>query len=215
LRPEKPKKPNFMKNLIYLFFLSFVIVFAACNSPRANEPETNTKADYAGFTSKIEWGEHLVKTMGCADCHSPKIMTAHGPEPDENLWLSGHPADRPLPNIDRAMAEKNMLFVSDMSLTAFIGPWGVSFGANLTPDKATGIGTWSEENFFRALREGKYKGLPDSRMILPPMPWFNFALLKDEELSAMFAYLQSITPIENAVPGPEQPLSASQPTAMN
>lgn len=206
-----------MKNLFYLSLCSVLIVFIACNNPKDQESSggnTEKRTEHAGFTNKIEWGEHLVKTIGCADCHSPKKMTDNGPEPDENLWLSGHPAVMPMPAIDRAMAEKNHLFVSDMNLTAFVGPWGVSYAANITPDKATGIGTWTEENFFRALREGKYKGLTGSRMLLPPMPWYNFALLKDEEISAMFAYLQSLRPINNAVPAPEPPVTAP-PTAMN
>lgn len=207
-----------MKKPTYLLLSALIVAATGCDNPKADESAKSNISEkkienYGGFTSKIEWGEHLVKTIGCADCHSSKKMTEKGPEPDESLWLAGHPAGMPMPQIDRAMAEKNQLFVSDMNVTAFIGPWGVSYAANLTPDKATGIGTWTEENFFRAIREGKYKGLPESRMILPPMPWYNFALLKDEELSAIFAYLQSIKPISNAVPAPEPPVSAPQSTA--
>jgi hypothetical protein len=58
-------------------------------------------------------------------------------------------------------------------LTAGVGPWGVSFAANITSDDS-GIGTWSLEQFKRALTEGKYQGLEGGRMLLPPMPWFNF-----------------------------------------
>jgi hypothetical protein len=55
------------------------------------------------------------------------------------------------------------------TLTSWVGPWGTSYAANLTPDK-TGIGNWSEEQFMKAIREGKYKGMDGTRPIMPPMP---------------------------------------------
>ncbi|MGN6475623.1 MAG: diheme cytochrome c-553, partial [Flavipsychrobacter sp.] len=73
------------------------------------------------------------------------------------------------------------------------------FAANLTPD-GTGIGNWSLDNFRRALREGKYKGIASSRPLLPPMPWQNFAHLNDEDIESIYDYLQSIKPIKNLVP---------------
>jgi hypothetical protein len=54
-------------------------------------------------------------------------------------------------------------------LTAFVGPWGISYTANLTPDSATGIGAWSEAAFINTIRSGKHLG--NGRDILPPMPW--------------------------------------------
>ena len=89
-------------------------------------------------------------------------------------------------------------------LTAAAGPWGVSFAANLTPDQS-GIGTWTEEQFKIALTLGKFKGIKGSRMLLPPMPWFNFTEMKDEDVSAVFAYLKSIKPVRNVVPQPIPP----------
>jgi hypothetical protein len=89
-------------------------------------------------------------------------------------------------------------------LTAAAGPWGVSFAANLTPDQS-GIGTWTEEQFKRAIMQGKFKGIDGARTLLPPMPWFNFAALKDEDVSAIFAYLKSLKPVVNVVPQPIPP----------
>ena len=86
-------------------------------------------------------------------------------------------------------------------ITAAAGMWGISFAANLTSDQ-TGIGNWTEENFKRALKEGKYKGLEGGRMLLPPMPWQNFANIKDEDVKAIFAYLKSTKPVNNLVPQP-------------
>ncbi|HEY0875391.1 MAG TPA: hypothetical protein VGD94_18085, partial [Vicinamibacterales bacterium] len=87
--------------------------------------------------------------------------------------------------------------------TAFAGPWGVSFTANLTPDKDTGLGSWTEEMFLMALRSGRHEG--KGRPILPPMPWRFVGSLSDEDLKAVFAYLQSLPPIRNRVPAPIDP----------
>ena len=90
-------------------------------------------------------------------------------------------------------------------LTAWAGPWGVSFAFNLTPDKETGIAEWSEENFVRAIRTGKHQGQPNGRDILPPMPWEQYKNFTDEDIKAVFAYLRSIPPVKNQVPLPVVP----------
>jgi cytochrome c553 len=87
-------------------------------------------------------------------------------------------------------------------LTAAIGPWGISYAANLTPDD-TGTGNWTEAQFMKAIREGKSKGLDGARPLLPPMPWEVARNMSDEDLKAVFAYLQSVKPIKNVVPNPK------------
>jgi hypothetical protein len=82
--------------------------------------------------------------------------------------------------------------------TAFAGPWGISYSINLTPEKETGIGLWSEQVFVNALKTGRHMGV--GRQILPPMPWPSLAQAKDEDLRAMFAYLRTIEPKKNQVP---------------
>jgi hypothetical protein len=79
----------------------------------------------------------------------------------------------------------------------------VSFAANLTPDKATGLGNWTPAMFLSSLRSGKNP--VTGRAILPPMPWFMYKDLKEEDLRAIFAYLQSLPPINNPVPPPLPP----------
>ena len=118
-----------------------------------------------------------------------------------NLFLSGRPAERPLIDIDRGEIERKGLAVSG-DLTEWVGPWGISFAANLTPDP-TGLGNWTAEQFMIALREGKAKGIRDSRSL----PWEMFTHMTDGELNAIFAYLQSIKPINNLVPQPMPPTS--------
>ena len=88
-------------------------------------------------------------------------------------------------------------------LTSAAGPWGVSFSANITSD-STGLGNWTEAQFFKALREGKFKGLDQSRPLLPPMPWQNLKHLTDEDIRSIFAFLKSTKPVKNVVPGTRQ-----------
>jgi mono/diheme cytochrome c family protein len=151
---------------------------------------------------RVERGRYLVTVGGCNDCHTPLRMGANGPEPDIARMLSGHPEDLPLttpaPSLDAPWAT-----TAAATMTAFSGPWGVSFAANLTPDDNTGIGTWSEELFIRTLRTGRHWGT--ARSILPPMPWQNFSQMTDSDLGALYAYLRTIKPIVNHVPAPIEP----------
>lgn len=145
----------------------------------------------------IKRGEYLVSTIGCDDCHSPKKMGPHGPEVDPELRFSGYPASRPLAAWDTNTAKSWALMSQD--LTACVGPWGVSFAGNITSD-ATGIGNWTEQQFIKCLREGKWKGLDSARPLMPPMPWQNFKKLTDEDLSSIYRYLKTTKPVQNTVP---------------
>ena len=89
------------------------------------------------------------------------------------------------------------------NMTAWLGPWGISFAANLTPDTATGLGAWSEDIFITTLRNGKHMGT--GRDLLPPMPWQFYAGGTDDDIKAIFAYLKTLPPISNRVPQPIPP----------
>ncbi len=154
--------------------------------------------------SQIERGEYLVMVGGCNDCHTPKIMTPQGPVFDTTRLLSGEPAGLPVAAIpDGLIRPDGWIALTNAHMTAWAGPWGVSFAANLTPDSKTGIGDWPEEMFIKVLRTGKFMGM--SRDILPPMPWQSIGQMTDEDLKAIFAYLKSLPPIENQVPTPLPP----------
>jgi hypothetical protein len=112
----------------------------------------------------------------------------------------------PAPDVNRKEMESKGFAVTQ-TLTAWVGPWGISYAANLTSDE-TGIGNWQEKNFIKAIREGKAKGMDNSRPILPPMPVEVLKHMTDQELKAIFAYLKSTKPIQNVVPAPEPPLTA-------
>ena len=156
---------------------------------------------------QIKRGEHLVKVGLCADCHTPKKMGPNGPEEDVSRMLSGHPASEVMPGSPGMAGPWAIAVAGD--LTAWSGPWGVTFTRNLTPDKKTGLGDWTEQNFIDTIRTGKKLG--KGRPILPPMPIPGINNYSDDELKAIFAYLQSLPPISNAVPEPIPP--AAPPTA--
>ena len=156
-------------------------------------------ADYrrrAEASAKVERGRRLVLTHSCNDCHTPVKMGPRGPVRDLSRMLSGHPASAPVP-VEPAL-EGPWVTAGSATGTAFAGPWGVSFTANLTPDENTGLGIWSEEMFIEAMRTGRHFGA--SRPIQPPMPWRSLALMTDEELKAIYAYLRTIPPVTNPVP---------------
>jgi hypothetical protein len=129
------------------------------------------------------------------------MMGPNGPEPDMSRALSGHPETMPITK-PPAMTEPWVMAGAGTN-TAWAGPWGISFTANLTPDQNTGLGIWTEEMFLNAIREGKHMGT--SRPILPPMPWPMYRNLNDDDLKAIFAYLRTVTPVSNHVPDPMTP----------
>ena len=188
------KKTNI---LILLILISITFCFSSCKEDEKGLNRNHVTTELPS-TDIVKHGEYLVTVIGCNDCHSPKEMGPKGPEIIADLILSGFPSDRPIVEFTDPLLRKGFAMLYP-DLTAAAGPWGISFAANLTPDE-TGIGTWTEDQFRKAMQQGKYKGLEGSRMLLPPMPWYNYSFLKDEDIHAIFMYLNSIKPIENVVP---------------
>jgi hypothetical protein len=181
-----------------LAFTSGTIVTSCTNHSENNEQ----KAVVMDSAEKVKRGEYLVSIIGCDDCHSPKRMGPMGPEIIPELRLSGYPSSRPIQKADSQMVKQGWMLMGT-DLTSCVGPWGMSFAGNLTSDE-TGIGNWTEENFLRAIKKGKYKGLENSRPLLPPMPWFVYKNMSDEDLKSIFAYLKTVKAVENVVPIPRQ-----------
>lgn len=182
-----------------------ILLYCFTSCKQETPPKNVETKPVATQADLVKHGEYIVNIAGCNDCHSPKIMTAKGPEPDPARLLSGHPADEPLPAItDKKMIAPDQWALFNPSLTAAVGPWGTTFAANLTPDE-TGMANWTEAQFFKAMREGKQKGMDGTRPLLPPMPWPNLAKMTDEDLRSVFVYLQSLKPVKNAVPNPIPP----------
>jgi hypothetical protein len=183
-----------------LTMFSGVVARAVVDAPPTAAEPTTTNA-------RVERGAYLVRTMGCNDCHTPWKLGPRGPEPDMTRALTGHPSDLVMPP-PPALPPGPWTWVAAGTNTAFAGPWGVSFTANLTPDPETGLGKWTEEMFIATMRTGRHEG--KGRPVLPPMPFSVVAQLNDEDIKSLFAYLQSLQPVRNRVPAPIDPPEAQR-----
>jgi mono/diheme cytochrome c family protein len=182
-----------MKSLkLFAFFA--IVVFASF--ARAADPASSTPVNDAAAR-----GKYLVSTAGCHDCHTPWKMTAEGPRPDMSLALSGHPESFEMPPAPPAQGP----WIASIAATntAYAGPWGVSFTANLTPDRDTGLGKWTARTFIETIRSGRHLGR--GREVLPPMPIMVYQNFTDADLAAIFSYLQTIPAVKNKVPEPRPP----------
>ena len=177
-------------------FLTMVVSLLILNPLGAQEVKRDTPEYLAPFILPITQpddpqvmrGRYLVTLGVCHDCHTPK-----GPDgrPRLERLLSGHPEGAP-----SAPVVKDAITVVPTA-TAFTGPWGTAFARNLTPDRETGLGKWTEAYFIKVLRTGiRGNGEP----LRPLMPWEWYRQLTDDDLKAIFAYLRTIPPISNAVP---------------
>jgi mono/diheme cytochrome c family protein len=151
----------------------------------------------------LKRGEYLVKGGGCGDCHTTKKMGPSGPEPDQAFQLAGHPEAMVMPPAPKLPAGPWIATVA-ATMTAWAGPWGVSFTSNLTADPETGLGKWTSATFIDTIRSGRVMG--KGRQLLPPMPYVALRNLTDDDLRAIFVYLQSIPKLKNRVPDPIAPM---------
>lgn len=148
---------------------------------------------------QIEKGEILTVEHGCVFCHSPKITKENDLIPDPERLFSGHPSDKKLPDIPKNIIGEDKWFgLYTTGFTAWGGPWGVSYAANLTPDKETGIGDWTEKDFINVIRLGIHSSF--KRRLMPPMPWDEMYTLTDDDLGAIFQYLRTVKAVKNDVP---------------
>ncbi|MBS1529545.1 MAG: c-type cytochrome [Bacteroidetes bacterium] len=190
-----------MKTVITIFAIAACIGFFYACSPKTESESASNAAPTKD--SLIKRGAYLVTSLGCSDCHSPKKFGPHGPYPDTALDLSGCPSNTPAPVASpEQMKAGNAIFSPD--LTAFTGPWGTSFAANITSD-ATGVGNWKLEQFKNAIRNGKYMGLNEERPLMPPMPWKSYAKMTDMDIEAIFDYLKTTKPVHNVPPSYKPP----------
>jgi cytochrome c553 len=193
---------------------SALALTAACShramTARAAQ-DTQASSTSPDNRAQVDRGRYLVTAIGCGDCHTPKKMGPHGPEPDMARLLAGHPEQPALPPPPAPSGP--WIAAATWDTTAWSGPWGVSYPANLTPDQNTGLGIWTEKMFIDAMRTGRHMGT--SRPILPPMPWQSFGTMSDEDLKAIYAYLRTLPPIHNRVPDPLPPAAQGGSHASN
>lgn len=126
-------------------------------------------------SAQVARGKYLVSIIPCTDCHTPGHFLG---KPDLTRDLGGSDVGFAVPGL------------------------GVFYGSNLTPDKETGLGNWTVEQIATAITTGKR---PDGRVLAPPMPSDVFQNLTHADALAIAAYLKTLKPVSNKVPGPFGP----------
>ena len=126
-------------------------------------------------------GEYLVDLLGCARCHTEGYLVGNTPTGEH---LAGSRVGIAYTDADEDSHP------------------GLVFAPNLTPDKATGLGTWSVRDITRALVTGVGT---DGHQRIPVMPWPNYAALTDVDLEAIARYLKSLAPVTRDIPALEPP----------
>jgi mono/diheme cytochrome c family protein len=122
--------------------------------------------------ARLERGRYLVDGVnGCFGCHTDQDWSKPGAPPVAGREGSGH-------------------IWADQDL-----PWLVA--PNITPDKETGAGNWSDDALGRAIREGIGH---DGRTLFPVMPYPNYREMSDEDLASIIVYLRSVPPVRNQLP---------------
>lgn len=127
---------------------------------------------------RLARGKYLAAVMDCGGCHMPGAFTG---KPDASRFLAGESIGFEIPGL------------------------GIFYPPNLTPDRDSGLGKWSEADIVKAVRTGVR---PDGRELAPAMPWRAYAALSDGDARALAAYLKSLKPVANKVP---EPVGAGQP----
>lgn len=123
-------------------------------------------------SDRVKRGEYLVAIAACGDCHTPGTMLG---KPQMEKVHSGGDVGFQIPGL------------------------GTFYPPNLRPDNDTDLGRWSEADIMKAIREGVR---PDGRVLAPVMPWHWYGQMTDDDAAAVAAYLKSLPPIANKVPGP-------------
>jgi mono/diheme cytochrome c family protein len=124
---------------------------------------------------QIARGKYLVTLSGCNDCHTPGYFLG---KPEMARYLAGSEVGFEIPGL------------------------GVFHGPNLTPDAETGLGNWTDKQIVDAMKRGVR---PDGRVLAPIMPWRALANLTPQDALAIVAFLRSVPPVKNTVPGPFGP----------
>ena len=132
-------------------------------------------ASHAADPAAVARGKYLVTIASCHDCHTPGYFLS---KPDMARYLGGSDVGFELPGL------------------------GVFVGPNLTPDKETGLGNWTDAQVVAAIQIG---ARPDGRTLAPIMPYHAFANLTPQDAQAIVTFLRSLPPVSSKVPGPFGP----------
>lgn len=125
--------------------------------------------------ARLERGKYLANSIGCLYCHSPHDWSKR----DDPILPAMAGAGQQLPYLDLP---------------------GKVYAPNLTPDKETGAGNWTDDMLARATREGIGH---DGRALFGIMPYAHYRNMPDEDLASIIVYLRSLPPVKNTVPNTE------------
>ncbi len=197
----KLMNPKFAVCLVIALLMSAALA-AGCKKNATQQASAPAPAPAPVYTpAQVTRGAELVNEWKCNYCHTPELKGPDGkPIPNPQRLLSGHPQDEKIPDISDMVitSPEFMEFLDNLENTVWATNDKLVFASNLTPDIATGIGSWNETQFLETLRSGMHMGL--GRRILYPMPWQELAQLPDGDLISIFAYLRTIDPVSNKVP---------------
>jgi cytochrome c553 len=135
-------------------------------APKAVEPAPKPPTEPGRDPKLIERGAYLAKAAGCAVCH-----TAIGPQG---------------PDLEHAYA-------GGLEMPDTIGTWRTP---NITPDKSSGIGNWTDDQIAAAIREGVR---PDGGKLFAIMPYVNYNRMTDDDVKALVAFLRTVPPVQRVV----------------
>ncbi len=127
-------------------------------------------ADPARGQDRLKRGEYLAHIMDCIGCHTPGALAG---KPDPQRALAGSDIGFEIPGM------------------------GIFYPPNLTSDRETGLGAWSEADIVKAVRKGER---PDGRLLAPAMPYHAYARLTDADAGALASYLKSLKPVRHQAP---------------
>jgi len=172
------------KVLTIAAFLIAVIIatnFTSCNNQSDKQASTDQSlSPDDSMTAMIKHGEYLAyHVAACMHCHSTRDITKYsGPIKPGTEGGGGE--------------EFSHAILADIP--------GVLYGKNITPDKETGIGTWTDEELLRAITQGISK---NGDTLFPIMPYANFNRMAKHDLLSIIAYIRTLKPINNKVPARE------------
>jgi len=164
--------------------LAFVLVLMSMLAFATSAGASQTLQD-----DLVAHGKYIVSIVGCADCHTPPKAEYQDPTkftPEQLQILSFHASES---------LDESKLLAGGRPFD--LGPAGILFTPNLTPDKETGLGAWTDEEIKRAIKTGVAH---DGRILFPVMPYHVFSGMADTDVDAVVAYLRSVKAVKNYIP---------------
>jgi hypothetical protein len=178
--PGRWKKRTLISLLVVITLLVAGLTFTIGWRPIIGaKKRTLTDRKFEATPQRLARGKYLVDgVMACFGCHTDQDWSKPGAPPVAGKEGSGH-----------VWAAQDL-------------PWLIA--PNITPDKETGIGSWSDDALARAIREGIGQ---DGRVLFPTMPYPSYRRMSDEDLASVIVYVRSVPAVRNQLPTTKIPFS--------